>query len=139
MPAERKKTLDSRDLQSSEPTPQHKSQRGTLQKKCCRKNMRCVRWSPQARCANPVPPWRFRFGMAKYVSARNYFLVQILVEAEGGGQKEGETNTPWPLPIALATPRTNFLGPPAVRCGLGLHRENRDSRIGGDRRTLYGG
>ena len=46
-------------------------------------------------------------------------------------------NTPWLLPIALATLRTNFLGPPAVRCGLGLDR--RDSRlcIGGDRTTLY--
>ena len=32
-------------------------------------------------------------------------------------------NTPRLLPIALATPRTNFLGPPAVRCGLGLDRE----------------
>ena len=32
-------------------------------------------------------------------------------------------NTPRLLPIALATPRTNFPGPPAVRCGLGLDRE----------------
>ena len=32
-------------------------------------------------------------------------------------------NTPRLLPIALATLRTNFLGPPAVRCGLGLDRE----------------
>ena len=31
-------------------------------------------------------------------------------------------NTPQLLPIALATLRTNFLGPPAVWCGLGLHR-----------------
>ena len=32
-------------------------------------------------------------------------------------------DTPRLLPIALATPRTNFPGPPAVRCGLGLDRE----------------
>ena len=34
-------------------------------------------------------------------------------------------NTPRLLPIALATPRTNFLGPPAVGCELGLHREKK--------------
>ena len=45
-------------------------------------------------------------------------------------------NTPQLLPIALATPRTNFLGPPAVRCGLGLHRKNRDSRVGGDQKNV---
>ena len=42
--------------------------------------------------------------------------------------KEGEVNTPRLLPIALAIPRTNFLGPPAVCCGLGLDRDNRDSQ-----------
>ena len=37
-------------------------------------------------------------------------------------------NTPRLLPIALAIPRTNFLGPPAVWCGLGLHREKNVGR-----------
>ena len=46
--------------------------------------------------------------------------------------KAGEMSTPGLLPIALATLRTSFLGSLAVWCGLGLPRENRDSRIGGD-------
>ena len=39
-------------------------------------------------------------------------------------------NTPRLLPVAQATPTTTFLGPPAVWCGLGLHREKRDSQSG---------
>ena len=46
-------------------------------------------------------------------------------------------NTPRLLPIALATPRTNFLGPPAVRCELGLDREKKCSKSGDDRATVY--
>ena len=38
------------------------------------------------------------------------FLVQKMAEAERGDRAQG-TNTPWLLSIALATPRTNFLGP----------------------------
>ena len=51
--------------------------------------------------------------------------------------KEGLMTTPRLLPIALATPRTNFLDPLAVQCGLRLHCENRDSHISGDRSMLY--
>ena len=46
-------------------------------------------------------------------------------------------NTPRLLPIALATPRTNFLGPPAVRCGLGLDREKKCWTSGDDRAMVY--
>ena len=46
-------------------------------------------------------------------------------------------NTPRLLPIALATPRTNFLGPPAVRCGLGLDREKKCLTSGDDRAMVY--
>ena len=53
--------------------------------------------------------------------------------------KEGGMNTPGLLPIALATPRTNFLGPPAVRCELGLDREKKCWTSGDDRATVYCG
>ena len=37
-------------------------------------------------------------------------------------------NTPQLLPIALAIPRTDFLGLPAVLCGLGRDREKNVQR-----------
>ena len=46
-------------------------------------------------------------------------------------------NTPRLLPIALAIPRTNFLGPPTVRCGLGLDREKKCLTSGDDRSMVY--
>ena len=46
-------------------------------------------------------------------------------------------NTPRLLPIALVILRTNFLGPPAVRCGLGLDREKKCSTSGDDRATVH--
>ena len=35
-------------------------------------------------------------------------------------------NTPWLLPIALATPRTNFLGPPAVQASSVVGARSRE-------------
>ena len=48
-------------------------------------------------------------------------------------------NTPWLLPIALAILRTNFLGPLAVWCGLGLDREKKCWTSGDDRATVHCG
>ena len=61
-------------------------------------------------------------------SARHYF--QYLFRWGPGEGEEEESNTPRLLPIAPATPRKVFLGPPPVWCGHGLHRK-KSGALGG--------